>query len=284
MAKVLSISSQVVFGHVGNSAATFVMRRMGHEVLSAPTILLSNRPGYRAIAGERTDPQKLGAMLEALAANGWLKGLDAVLTGYIPSAGHAGLCAEWVERIKAVNPAIIYLCDPIIGDEPDGIYIDEAAAKAVRDRLLPLADIVTPNVFELAWLSGRAIPDAASALRAARLLGRPAMVVTSAPASAGRIANMLVEGGQAAAATASPRREVKAHGTGDFFASTFLSHKLRGLDNVSALRASAAAIDLVVERSAGRSELALIETQDLWAAASPPLAPLFALPEGAPEK
>ena len=285
MAKVLSISSQVVFGHVGNSVATFVMQRMGHEVLSVPTILLSNRPGYQAIAGERIAPATLDAMLEALAANGWLGGLDAVLTGYIPSAAHAGLCASWIARIRAINPRAIYLCDPIIGDDPGGVYIDEAAAKAVRDQLLPLADIVTPNVFELAWLSGRAIPDAASAILSARALGRATVVVTSAPAGDGMIANLLVEDGQAVAATASPRREVKAHGTGDFFASMVLSHKLRGLSAQSALRASAAAMDLVLERSSGRSELPLIETQDLWAAANPPpLAPLFTLPEGAAAK
>jgi pyridoxine kinase len=280
MAKVLSISSQVVYGHIGNSAAAFVLQRMGHDVMAVPTIILSNRPGYRAIAGERTDPQKLDAMLEAVLENGWLADVDAVLTGYVPTAGHAEFCRSWIARIKTFNPNAIYLCDPIIGDEPGGVYIDKAAANAVRDQLLPLADIVTPNAFELGWLSGGSIPDAASAVSAARALARPKVVVTSAPAGSGMIANILVEG-RKTAATASPRRTVKAHGTGDFFASIFLAHKLKGYTAAAALRASVAAIDLVLDRSDGRSELALIESQDQWAAANPTLAPLFTLPVGA---
>jgi pyridoxine kinase len=280
MAKVLSISSQVVYGHVGNSAAAFVMQRMGHDCLAVPTIILSNRPGYGAIAGERADPQKLNAILEAVLGNGWLAGVDAVLTGYVPTAGHAGFCASWIAKIKTLNPNATYLCDPIIGDEPGGIYIDKAAANAVRDHLLPLADIVTPNAFELQWLSGRAIPDAASAVAAAHALGRPIVVVTSAPTESGKIANILVEG-RKTAATASPRRMVLAHGTGDFFSSIFLAYKLRGYTAAAALRASAAAIDLVLDRSEARSELALIETQDRWAAPDPALAPLFPVPAGA---
>ena len=277
MAKVLSISSQVVYGHIGNSAAAFVLQRMGNDVLAVPTIILSNRPGYEAIAGERTDPQKLDAMLEAVLENGWLADVDAVLTGYVPTAGHAEFCRSWIARIKTLNPNTIYLCDPIIGDEPGGIYIDEAAANAVRDQLLPLTDIVTPNAFELGWLSGRAISDAASAVAAAHALARPAVVVTSAPGGSGMIANILVEG-RKTAATASPRRTVKAHGTGDFFASIFLAHKLKGYTAATALRASVAAIDGVLDRSDGRSELALIETQQQWATANPALAPLFTLP------
>ena len=181
------------------------------------------------------------------------------------------------QRSRLLNPDALYLCDPIIGDEPGGVYIDGGAAKAVRDQLVPLADIVTPNAFELGWISGHAISDAASAVSAAQALARPAVVVTSAPAGDGMIANILVEG-RDTAATASPRRAVQAHGTGDFFASVFLARKLRGYSGTAALRASAAAIDLVLDRSEGRSELALIETQGQWAAADPTLAPLFTLP------
>ena len=277
MAKVLSISSQVVYGHIGNSAAAFVLQRMGNDVMAVPTIILSNRPGYKAIQGERTDPQKLDAMLEAVLENGWLADVDAVLTGYVPTVAHAEFCRSWIARIKTFNPNAITLCDPIIGDEPGGVYIDKAAANAVRDHLLPLADIVTPNAFELGWLSGQAISDAASAVAAARALGRPTVVVTSAPAESRMIANILVEG-RKTAATASPRRTVKAHGTGDFFASIFLAHKLKGYTAAAALRASVAAIDLVLDRSERRSELTLVETQEQWAAVNPTLAPLFTLP------
>ncbi len=282
MAKVLSISSQVVYGHVGNSTAAFVLQRMGHEVLSLPTILLSNRPGYGAIAGGPVDPGKLDAMLGAAWSNGWLAGVDAILTGYIPTAEHAALCEMW---IKALNPDAIYLCDPIIGDEPAGIYIGQEAARAIRDKLVPLADILTPNRFELGWLSGQAIPDAAAAVNAARSLWRPAVVVTSAPAagSPDMLANILVEPAGAAAAVA-PRETVHAHGTGDFFAAIFLEQRLKGFSNRLALQAAAAATSLVLDASKGCSELALIQTQAMWAKEQPLLAALAPVPgfEAAP--
>ncbi len=275
MAKVLSISSQVVYGHVGNSTAGFVLQRMGHEVLSLPTVLLSNRPGYGAIAGEAIDPAKLDAMLGAAWSNGWLAGVDAILTGYLPTAEHAALCERW---IKALNQNALYLCDPVIGDEPAGIYIREEAARAIREKLVPLADVLTPNLFELGWLSGRTIADAGAAVDAARSLWRPAVIVTSAPAAAPEtLANMLVEPGSAVA-TVCPREMVHARGTGDFFAAIFLAHRLNGLTNSAALQAAAAAMSLVLAASKGFGELALIETQAEWARQPPPLAPLAPLP------
>jgi pyridoxine kinase len=281
MAKVLAISSQVVYGHVGNSTAAFVLQRMGHSVLALPTVLLSNRPGYKAIAGERIGAAKLNAMLEAASGNGWLADVDAIMTGYIPTEEHAALCKAWIAKVKALNPAAIYLCDPIVGDEPAGIYIEEAAAHAIRERLVPLADIVTPNRFELGWLAGRAVDDAAAALDAARVLDRPAVLATSAPAAApDHLANLLVEGSEAAA-TVCPRETVHARGTGDFFAAIFLAHRLNRLSNRAALQAATAAMRIVLEASKARAELALIETQAAWAQTPPPLAPLVR-PAGSP--
>jgi pyridoxine kinase len=278
MAKVLSISSQVVHGHVGNSTAAFVFQRMGHPILAVPTIILSNRPGYKALAGERIDPGKLDQILEALLSNGWLASVDAFASGYLPSPGHVELCARWVARVKSVRPETVYLCDPILGDEPAGFYIDEAAAIALRDLLVPLADVLTPNAFELGWLSGQPIADEVTAVSAAQSLSRPAVVVTSAPAGSPRLlANILVEGGEAVAAVM-PRRKVLAHGTGDFFASAFLGYKLNRLSNRSALAAASGAIDLILDKSEGRTELALIETQESWARADSLLVPLTTLP------
>jgi pyridoxine kinase len=276
MAKVLSISSQVVYGHVGNSTAAFVLQRMGHEVLSLPTVLLSNRPGYKAIAGEPIDAGKLDAMLGAARSNGWLAGVDAILTGYIPTAAHAALCERW---IGALDGNALYVCDPVIGDEPGGIYIRAEAALAIRERLVPLADVLTPNLFELGWLTGRTVSDAAGAVDAARSLGKPDVIVTSAPApEPDMLANMLVEEFGAVACVCA-RETVNAHGTGDFFTATFLAHRLNGLSNRAALQAASAAMSLVLSASKGRGELALVETQAEWAQQPPPLASLVPLPD-----
>jgi pyridoxine kinase len=278
MAKVLSISSQVVYGHVGNSSTAFVLQRMGHEVLSLPTILLSNRPGYEAIAGEPIDPGKLDALLAAALRNGSFRDIKAILSGYIPTPGHAALCERWIKSIKALNAEAIYLCDPIIGDEPGGVYISQEAAAAVRDLLVPLADIITPNCFEAGWLSGRQITDPASAATAAQHLLPPTVLITSAPASSrDHLANILVEG-QHAAATVCPRETVHAHGTGDFFAANFLGHLLKGFDKRLALQAASSAISLVLAASVGQAELNLIGTQASWAAGDPELAPFASFP------
>jgi len=271
MAKVLSVSSQVVYGHVGNSTAAFVLQRMGHEVLSLPTVLLSNRPGYGAIAGEPVSPAKLDAMLGALWSNGWLAGVDAILTGYIPTAEHAVLCERW---IKALDRNALYVCDPIVGDEPGGVYIPGDAACAIREKLAPLADVLTPNLFELGWLTGRAVADTGGAVEAARSLWKPDVIVTSAPAPRpDMLANMLVEE-LSAAACVCPREIVNAHGTGDFFAAIFLAHRLNGLCSRAALQAASAAMSLVLSASKGRGELALVETQAEWAKQPPEMAPL----------
>jgi pyridoxine kinase len=143
---------------------------------------------------------------------------------------------------------------------------------------VPLASVLTPNLFELGWLSGRAIGSAAAAVDAARSLSRPAVIVTSAPAGAtDRLANVLVEETRAAACVC-PRETVHAHGTGDFLAAIFVAHRLNGLSNTEALQAAVAAMGQVLAASRGRGELTLIETQAEWARQPPPLAALAALP------
>jgi pyridoxine kinase len=134
--------------------------------------------------------------------------------------------------------------------------------------------VLTPNLFELGWLSGRAIGGTLAAVEAARSLERPAVIATSAPAGEpGMLANLLIER-DGIAACVSPRETVHAHGTGDFLAAIFLAHRLNGLSNREALRAAAAAMGAVLAASKGRQELALIETQAEWARQPPPLVPL----------
>ena len=154
------------------------------------------------------------------------------------------------------------------------IYIREEAALAIRQRLVPHADVLTPNLFELGWLTGKPAATTAEAIAAARLLGKPGVIVTSAPAStADRLANLLVEETSTAACVCL-RQTVHARGTGDFFAAIFLAHRLNGLSNRAALQAASAAMSLVLAASEGRAELALIETQAEWARQPPPLARL----------
>jgi pyridoxine kinase len=277
MPTILSLSSQVARGHVGHSAAVFAWQRLGIEVVALPTILLSNRPDYPHRAGERVTPELLDDMLAAIEANGWMGEIDAVFTGYLPSAAHVGVAARLVARLKAANPGVLYCCDPILGDDPDGLYIAEEAATALRETLLPVADVVTPNRFELAWLTGRAVRSLSDAVSAARSMARPLVLTTSAPSvstQSGELTNLLVEGGKAWGATVEQRAAVP-HGTGDLVAALFFGHMLRSRPAPEALALATAGIEAVIEASVGRDELNLIGSQENWAAPAPwPVTPL----------
>jgi pyridoxine kinase len=270
MARVIALSSQVVRGHVGLSAIVPALQRLGHEVWAIPTILLSNHPGHGHCAGIRMEPAVQARMLDALDAHGWLAEADAVISGYLPSPEHVQFAARLVRRLRDVR-AVLYLCDPVLGDDPAGLYIDQRAAEAIRSDLVTLADIVTPNAFELAWLAGQGEArsgDPEALTRAARQLGVARVIVTSAGLTAGRLANILIEP-QATVLCEVERRPHVPHGTGDLLSALFLGHLLNGADGATALGLAAAGVDRALAASIGRDELALISSQEEWACPEP---------------
>jgi pyridoxine kinase len=155
VSRILIMSSWTSVGHVGLSAATPVLQALGHEVTQLPTIILSNHPGWPRFAGQPVAPEELAGMIDAIDANGWLDGHEAFLTGYLPSAAHVALACDLVGRLRRLESAPTVVLDPILGDEPKGLYVPEDAAIAVRDKL---ACILTPDRFELGWLTGRSAP------------------------------------------------------------------------------------------------------------------------------
>ena len=255
MANILAISSQVVSGHVGLSAIQPALQRLGHHVLAVPTIVLSNHPGRLPASGTQIEAAVLEKMLETLDANRRLDQLDAVLTGYLPSEAHVAFAAKAVDVCRRNNPRLIYVCDPVIGDDPKGVYIQPAVAEAIRTALVPLADILTPNRFELAWLTKQAIENSQQAITAARLLDRRLVVATSIPAPLQRLATLAI-GAHAVDEATVPRRAHAPNGTGDLLAALFLAGYLAPNTSVGAALAHAVAqIDAVLSASEGRDEL-----------------------------
>lgn len=178
---VISIQSQVVFGHVGNSAALFPMQAAGLEVAAIPTVLFSNTPHYPTLRGRPLPPDLFAELLQGARERGLPERADYLLTGYIGSPEVAGMVADFVAEAKAANPRLRYICDPVMGDTGPGLYVPEAIAGVMRDRLLPMADIATPNPFELAWLTGqqfRTLGDLEAA-RAALPLAPEAQVIAT---------------------------------------------------------------------------------------------------------
>ncbi|MFN4141026.1 bifunctional hydroxymethylpyrimidine kinase/phosphomethylpyrimidine kinase [Aestuariivirga sp.] len=219
--KVLAVSSQVVWGPVGNSAAVPALQAEGHEVLSLSTVTLSNHPGHGPPQGMRMEPEVMSRMLAALEGLGALRGLDGVLTGYFASPAQVWEVAALLRRI---SPGFV-LVDPVIGDN-GRLYVPQEVAEAIRDGLLPLATAITPNAFELAWLSARGVSDEASAIAAARALGLPEVLATSIPVEGDRLATILVTA-EDVHSVVTPRLSGVPHGTGDFLSGLYLARRLR---------------------------------------------------------
>lgn len=273
MARILAISSQVAFGHVGLSAIVPALQRLGHEVIVVPTVVLSNHYGYETVGGLHIEPDAFTSILAALQSNGWLDGLDALITGYMPSVRHVEVVARALVRMADEMPDLLYLCDPVIGDDPDGLFVRAEVADAIRDQLVPLADIVTPNRMELAWLTGQPVTDCASADAASGMFGGDLVVAaTSIPSGAGQLANLLSTEDDACY-TSTPWRGGVPHGTGDLFAALLLGHMLNGAEDRESLARAAAGVGQVILASIGAVELKLFDTLDAATSANP--LPLF---------
>lgn len=168
---VLSIQSQVVMGHVGNSAAVFPLQAAGLDVAQIPTVLLSNTPFYPTLRGRALPLDFFADLLLGAEERGLPERASYLVTGYLGAPDVAARTADFVARAKEKNPGLIYLCDPVVGDTRPGRYVPEETAQVIRERLLPLADIATPNPFEVAYLAGRPLATMADLDPAARKLG-----------------------------------------------------------------------------------------------------------------
>ncbi len=195
---VLSFHSQVVRGHVGNSAAQFALQRLGHSVWGVPTVLYSNHPGHGSHKGAAQPVGTLIDMVDGLEENGWLPKVNAILTGYIGEDEQIDALVDAVDRVKAANPDALYICDPVIGDA-SGPYIDANIVEGIMDDLIPRADYVTPNRYELATMldHDEAPATIGDGVAAARLLpNNPITIVTSMEDTArfpGQIQTLLVK-------------------------------------------------------------------------------------------
>ncbi len=252
---ILSIQSHVAYGHVGNASAVFPMQRLGVEVWPIHTVQFSNHPGYGEWKGRVFDGQMIDELVDGIAARGVLPSCDGVLTGYIGSAdiGHAILTA--VARVKAASPAAAYCCDPVIGDVGRGIYVRSGVAEFLKAKAIPVADIITPNQFELDYLWGRSITtmdDAKAAVKAIHKMGPKVIMVTSlvtteTPSNA---IDMLASDGESMWMLRSPLLDVSVNGAGDAIAATFFVHWLRTGSAAESMSLAASSIYGVLQRTA----------------------------------
>ena len=248
---VIVVSSHVVRGSVGNRAAVFALETLGFPVWAVPTVTLPWHPGHGLATRIVPEPERFAALMRDLAGAPWLPEVGAVLSGYLGHPAQAEAIAGLVAAVKARNHRALFLCDPVIGDL-GGLYVPEETAAAIRDRLLPAADIATPNRYELEWLAGAPLADHSSLVAAALHAGPATMMVTSAPGShAGALGNMLVTADQVLLAQ---HRAIERppNGLGDLASALFLARRLLGEPDDRALRLTTASVFEMLSRTAGR--------------------------------
>jgi pyridoxine kinase len=276
--RVISIQSQVAFGHVGNSAAVFPMQMHGIDVTAVPTTLLSNRPGYPTIRGRVLDAQLVADLLRGIEERGAVDTCDMILSGYLGSPEIGAVVADFVAHARARDPKLAYCCDPVLGDRDRGLFVPADIPPLVRDHLCPLADIITPNHFEFEWLCGANATTTGQMIRATQALmarGPSTVVVTSAELEDtpdGEIETVAIERakegsreGFKAWRVRTPKLPISPSGTGDLFAALFVAARVRGSHTPDALGHAVSAIFAVLERTAiaGTEEMRIVESAGL---------------------
>lgn len=270
--KILSIQSAVAYGHVGNSAAVFPLQRIGVEVMPVYTVNFSNHTGYGAWRGPLIAPDDVREVIAGIEDRGVLADVDVVLSGYQGGEGIADVILEAVAKVKAANPDAVYACDPVMGNAKSGCFVAPAIPDLLRDRVVPAADIITPNQFELGYLT-RTEPDSIDSTLAAvdqvRQTGPRTVLVTSVerPDRAPDTIEMLAVDDAGAWIVQTPLLPLKANGSGDVTAALFTAHYRRTGDAVEALaRTVSSVFDLLrTTHDSGRRELQLVESQEYYA-------------------
>lgn len=270
--KILSIQSAVAYGHVGNSAAVFPLQRIGVEVLPVYTVNFSNHTGYGAWRGPMIAPDDVREVITGIEERGVLGRIDAVLSGYQGGEGIGDVIIDAVARVKAANPDALYACDPVMGNATSGCFVAPAIPDLLRDRVVPVADIITPNQFELGYLTGTTpdtLESTLASVDAARAMGPDTVLVTSVerPDRPADTIEMLAVDSSGAWIVQTPRLPMKANGSGDVTAALFTAHYVRDRDAESALRKTVSSVYDLLSRTleSGERELQLVESQEFYA-------------------
>ena len=261
---VISVQSQVVHGHVGNRAAAYAIQAEGVNVAAVPTTLISNHPRYPTVRGRVLESALVADLLTGVEERGLVESAAVLVTGYLGSPGNAAVVADFVERALTKNPNLIYLCDPVIGD--DGrVYVADGILDVVRQRLVPAASLITPNQFELGLLAGMTIADTqALAAARAKLAGHAGFAVVAtgcrlADTPAEQVETILcVEDRLTRLATAD--LPIRPSGTGDLLSGLIAAHLAKDESTEVAVQLAVETVFAVLVRTAqaGSAEMRLV--------------------------
>lgn len=270
--KILSIQSAVAYGHVGNSAAVFPLQRIGVDVIPVNTVNFSNHTGYGAWRGPLIAPSDVREVITGVEERGIFPEVAAILSGYQGGEGIGDVIIEAVGRVKAANPDALYTCDPVMGNAKSGCFVAPAIPELLREKVVPVADIITPNQFELGFLT-RTEPDTLEStlesVDLARAMGPRTVLVTSVerPDREDGTIEMLAVDDTGAWIVQTPFLPMKANGSGDVTAALFTAHYVETGSAQTALERTASSVfDLLqLTLDSGDRELKLIEAQESYA-------------------
>jgi pyridoxine kinase len=241
----LIMSSFVAAARIGGGAQQYVLAAHRIDPVLAPTVLFGRSPAKGGV-GEVTAPDVFRRMLGDIEADAVFGMVDLVITGHFSSADQVEIAAGVLERVRAAasrQPVVVV--DPVMGDDPKGLYVKTEVANLIAERLIPLADWITPNTWELNQLTGAAVTDPGSAAAAARQLGRPALV-TSVPVSTGEIGLVYCNGDEAIL-FAHRKLARPPNGAGDLVTASFGAALVQGMTPVQAAEHAARVAAEVVE-------------------------------------
>ena len=266
---ILSIQSHVAYGHVGNASAAFPMQRLGHEVWAINTVQFSNHTGYGAWRGPVFPADAIREVVTGVEERCVLPSCDGVLSGYMGDAAIGEAILDAVDRVRTANPKALYCCDPVIGDVGRGVFVRPGIPEFMRDRALPAADVVTPNQFELEYLTGVTVGSlgaAVAAVAAVRARGPKAALVTSlrTPETPEDAIDLLAVDGEGAFRLRTPLLPVAVNGAGDAIAALFFVHLLTTGSAAEALSLAGSSVYglLKATSDAGSREILTIAAQE----------------------
>ena len=266
---ILSIQSLVAYGHAGNSAALFPLQRLGKEVWPVMTVHFSNHTGYGDWRGPLLAAEDIADVVRGVEDRGALDRCEAVLSGYQGAEDVGAVILDAVAKVKRHNPAAVYCCDPVMGDVGRGMFVRPGIPEFMRDRVVPAADVATPNHFELDFLAGTASTSLGELLEAAdqvRTGGPSVVLVTSVVVddTPDDRLDMVVVSPEGAWRTRTPRLSVSPPGAGDLTAAVFLANFLdhSALDVVLARTTSSVFAVVEATDAAGEREMRIVQTQD----------------------
>lgn len=269
--KILSIQSSVAFGHVGNSAAVFPLQRIGVEVMPVYTVHFSNHTGYGQWRGPLLTGDNVRDVVRGIDERDGLDDVDIVLSGYQGGQDIGDAILDSVAMVKERNPSAIYACDPVMGNAKSGCFVKPEIPELLREKIVPKADLISPNQFELGFLTGtepQTIEATLESADAARDMGPSTVLVTSVerPDRPAGTIEMIVVANEGAWIVQTPYLPLKANGSGDVTSALFAAHYCATKNAAEALSITVSSVFELLQNTlnSGQRELRLVESQEAF--------------------